>query len=192
VVGTVKLIDLVLDVHARLDEAGIDHALGGALAFGYYGDPRGTLDGDILVFLPGTEADRVTELLAPTGFVARPAPDDRLPISGVRLQRQGERIHIDLFFAVDQRYEEIAARRRTVPFGPDGTEMPILSADDLVVFKLSFGRPKDWVDLEALVVSTPDLHLDQIEDLVVDLRGPTLYPRVARLRDLHRRITGGD
>jgi hypothetical protein len=49
VVGPVTLIDLVLDVHRRFEAAAIGHALGGALALGYYADPRGTLDGDLLV-----------------------------------------------------------------------------------------------------------------------------------------------
>lgn len=185
-----KLIDLVLDVHRRLDSAGIEHALGGALALGYYADPRGTLDGDLLVFVPVAGADAVVDVLRPTGFAPRTPPADSLPISGVRLLREGERVHIDLFFVVDERYGEIAARRRTVPFGPDHEPMPILAPEDIVLFKLSFGRAKDWGDVEDLLATTPDVDLDVVEDLLVHLRGPSMYPPVARLRALQRAIRG--
>lgn len=185
------LVDLVLDIHARLDEAGIDHGLSGALAFGYYGDPRGTLDADILVFLPTSEAPRVVELLAPTGFEPTGPLAERLPITGVALVRPGATIHVDLFFAVDDRYAEIAARRRTEPFGPDRVPMPILSVHDLVLFKLSFGRPKDWVDLQTLLASTTDIDVDGVEDLLLDLRGPSMHPQIARFRRMLREATEG-
>lgn len=54
------------------------------------------------------------------------------------------------------------------------------------VFKVSFGRPKDWVDLAVIADARPALGLDYIEDQFVALRGPTTYPEVARLRALLR------
>ncbi len=38
------LIDLVVTVHDRLDQAGVAHAFGGALALAYVAEPRGTVD----------------------------------------------------------------------------------------------------------------------------------------------------
>lgn len=181
-----NLIDLVLDIHARLDDAGIEHALSGALAFGYYGDPRGTLDADLLVFLPTSEAQRVVDLMAPTGFAPTGPIGDRLPISGVALVKAGATIHVDLFFAIDARYSEIAARRRIEPFGPGRVPVPILSVHDLVLFKLSFGRPKDWVDLQTLLASTTDIDDELVEDLLLDLRGPSMHPQIARFRRMLR------
>lgn len=179
-----SLIDLVLDVHRRLDEAGVGHALSGALALGYYGDPRGTLDADLLVFAPQADADRIVALLAPTGLRPETLGEPVVPVAGLRLRVDGSPAHVDLFFALDERFEEIRDRTRTVPFGPDAVGLPILSADDLVVFKLSFGRPKDWVDIEGLLSIGVPLELDRIADLVVSLRGPSMHPRVARLRRL--------
>ncbi len=185
------LVDLVVDIHTRLDDEGIEHGLSGALAFGYYGDPRGTLDADILVFLPASEARRVVDLLAPTGFVPTGPLGERLPISGIALVRPGSVIHVDLFFAIDERYAEIAARRRIVPFGPARVPMPILSVRDLVLFKLSSGRPKDWVDLQTLLASTADIDVDLVEDLLLDLRGPSMHPQIARLRRMVREARTG-
>jgi hypothetical protein len=65
--------------------------------------------------------------------------------------------------------------------------MPILAPEDLVLFKLSFGRPKDWADIDALLVTTPDIDVDVVEDLLIHLRGPSLYPSIARLRAMARR-----
>ena len=64
--------------------------------------------------------------------------------------------------------------------------LPFLGAEDLCVFKLSFNRAKDWLDLAEIAKARPDLDVDQIEELLVALRGPTMYPRVAHLRTLLR------
>ena len=65
---------------------------------------------------------------------------------------------------------------------PGGDVLPFLSAEDLAMFKLMFGRPQDWVDLRAIARARPTLDVEYIERQVVSLRGPTMYPRVARLR----------
>ena len=59
-----------------------------------------------------------------------------------------------------------------------------------MLFRLSFNRTKDWVDIENVIRNGPDLDLDYITEVLVDLRGPTMYPRVARLRAMI--AAGGD
>lgn len=59
-------------------------------------------------------------------------------------------------------------------------------AEDLTVFKLSFGRDKDWVDIRGIAAAAPDLDVAYIEDQLVGLRGPLMHPRIARLRSLIR------
>ncbi|HWJ97953.1 MAG TPA: hypothetical protein VNQ33_07320 [Acidimicrobiales bacterium] len=58
------------------------------------------------------------------------------------------------------------------------------------MFKLSFNRPKDWVDVQRVIRNGPDLDTDSIERVLVEMRGPTRHPRVARLRAMIR--SGGD
>jgi hypothetical protein len=60
-----------------------------------------------------------------------------------------EHTPIDLFFSTDALHESCMARVRRVPFGAD--EIPILSAEDLAVFKAVFDRPKDWSDLAEML-----------------------------------------
>jgi hypothetical protein len=64
--------------------------------------------------------------------------------------------------------------------------MPFLSAEDLVMFKMSFNREKDWVDIRNILEHTPDLDIGYIERQISGLRGPTMYPRLAALRNAAR------
>ena len=174
-----NLVGLILEVHHRLGSAGLPHAFGGALAFGLIADPRGTVDIDVNVFVD--ELGAVDEALAVLGFT--PGTTD-IGIGGVRYESPGLLFPIDVFPNLDDRYTEIEARVVHHEFGPASAQLPFLSALDLSVFKLSFGRPKDWVDLAGIAGARPDLDVDAVEELLVALRGPTMYPRVARFRRL--------
>ena len=173
-------------IHHHLAALEIRHAFGGALALAYYAEPRGTIDVDVNVFVSFESAEEIVQSIEELGFVPERPSEDWVPVAGVRLVRGGEPPLLDLFFSLDERYDEIARRVRHFPFGSDGLELPFLSAEDLVLFKLSFGRDKDWVDLQSLVTSSSELDVEYIERQLVGLRGPTMYPRLARLRRLIR------
>lgn len=181
---------LALEVHGALDDGDVPHAFGGALAFGYYAETRATIDADVSVFVDMSQVDPVVDLLRPLGLEPVTDPERRMPIAGVQLRRAATRDRCDLFPDLDPRYAEIRARCRTFPFGPDAAPLPFLSVEDVVMFKLSFGRPKDWVDLQSLTTYNPGLDVDQIEDLLVHLRGPSMYPRLARFRTMLREARG--
>ena len=133
------------------------------------------------MFVPFERATEIVAGVEDLGFTPADPPDRWLPIAGVRLVQADDPAMLDLFFSLDERYDEVAQRVRWFPFGAASVDLPFLSAEDLVVFKLSFGRDKDWVDLRRLVAG-PALDLDYIERQLVGLRGPTMYPRLARLR----------
>lgn len=177
-----SVVDTVLEVTDVLHRAQLPHAFGGALALAYVIEPRGTVDVDVNVFVTPEDIELAVTPLAGVGY--GPERDDWAPISGMRLRRADDVVPVDLFPSVDPRYDEILARVERRPFGAMATEIPVLAAEDLAVFKLSFGRDKDWVDLARMAEARQDLDIDQIEDLVVGLRGPTIYPRVARLRSM--------
>jgi hypothetical protein len=177
-----ELVELIVAVHGHLDRARLDHAFGGALALGYVATPRGTVDIDVNVFVPPDEMPRVEAALEPLGYRPPNHPDDGIPIAGIRFEHVRDPFPLDVFPSLDERYEEIARRRVHHPFGRGGNVLPFLSAEDLCVFKLSFGRPQDWVDLGAIAQARPALDVDYIERQLIGLRGPTMYPRVARLR----------
>lgn len=177
-----ELVELIVAVHDQLERAGLSHAFGGALALGYVATPRGTVDIDVNVFVSPPEIDLVVDALAPLGYRSPLDVHDSVPIAGVRFEHPIEPFPVDVFPSLDERYVEIERRCVHYPFGRRGDVLPFLSAEDLAVFKLSFGRPQDWVDLRAIASARPTLDVEYIERQVVGLRGPSMYPRVARLR----------
>jgi hypothetical protein len=140
----------LLAVHDSFDHARIPHAIGGAIALGYCTlEPRGTRDLDVNAFV-GPE--RVKDV-----FAALPP---QVAIGGLSLEhaeRDGqvrlwwEQTPIDLFFSVLPFHEHVAREVRHVVF--EGRTIPVVGCTTLAVFKAMFDRPRDWVDIEALVVA---------------------------------------
>ena len=179
-----SLTDAILEVHRFLDARAAPHAFGGALALAQYAEPRATADIDVNVFVPNADRDDLIESLATLGYTPEQDPADLVPAAGLRLRRPADRFPLDLFLPLGRAYDEIATRTRRFPFGPELVELPFLSAEDLVVFKLSFGRDKDWVDIRQIIASGVVLDDAYIERQLIELRGSTMYPRIARLRSL--------
>lgn len=152
------LAEKVLLIHAGLDTQKVPHAFGGALALAYYGEPRLTIDIDLNLFVPASDADEVANSLSSVGA-------DVADLDRVRAERDGQtriwwgKNPIDLFFSYDPFHEAMAERTRTVPFG-EGT-IPILAPEHLIVCKAAFDRPKDWIDIEQMLAGTDSL--DRVE-----------------------------
>ena len=177
-----NFVELVEAVHDALGDARIAHAFGGALALGYIANPRGTVDIDVNVFVPPTEIATVVTALRPLGYSATSA--DATQIGGLRFTHRREPFPVDVFPSLDEHYDEVARRAITHPFGRRNRRLPFLSAEDLCVFKLSFGRPQDWVDLTS-IRRAADIDDEYVERQLIALRGPTMYPRLARFLQLH-------
>lgn len=184
------LVDLIIGVHRHLDDAAIAHAFGGALALGYIAQPRGTVDIDVNTFVPVDEIERVEAALAPLGYALDADAGDP-PISGHRLRHATEPFPVDVFCDLDERYGEVASRVVHHRFGRGDDVLPFLSAEDLCVFKLSFGRSQDWVDLENIALARPDVDVEYVERQLIGLRGSTMYTRLTRFRRLLRTDTQG-
>src|ERR1700726_1910602 len=147
--STLTLAQRVLAIHAALSE--ISHAFGGALALAYYAEPRATIDIDLNVFLP---AERFADVAGPLGELGA-AVDD--PSVAEIVERDGQvrvmwdTTPIDLFFAYDAFHHAAGTARQVVPFG-EGS-IPILAAEHLIVCKVVFNRPKDWVDIDSMIAA---------------------------------------
>jgi hypothetical protein len=182
--------DVVWELHRLLDDLGVRHVYGGALALNYYATPRATIDVDVNVAVPFPEADSLVRELEKRGFRPDRTRTQWLPIAGVRLVRDdatGWLAVIDVFFSFDDYHEVVLDNARPLPMllpSGDRVDVPVMSADDLVVFKASFNRAKDWVDIRAMIDSGIPVDADYVDEHLVALRGPTMYPRVARIRRL--------
>jgi hypothetical protein len=124
--------DKIKAVHRALEQAGIPHAFGGALALAFYAEPRETSDIDVNVFVPVERRLEVDKALASLGT---------------------DREHpVHLFFSCDALHEEMPKKIRQVSIG--GETIPLVSPEHLVVRKTILNRPKDWRDIEAILAHT--------------------------------------
>ncbi len=157
------------------------HGFGGALALAYYAEPRSTIDIDVNVFVP---PERFSEVAAPLVRLGAEADD---PAVAETVHRDGQvrvmwgETPIDLFFSYDAFHTAAGRDVRRVPFG--GTTIPILGVDHLVVCKVVFDRPKDWVDIGAILEAGTALDAAEILRWVGRIAGDDdpRYERVAAL-----------
>lgn len=176
------LVEKVLQLHEALEEAGIGHAFGGALALALHVEqPRGTADIDVNIGVP---TDRAIEVLR-----ALPAEIRHTPAHLVAVERDGQvrlwwgRTPIDLFFPQHLLHQVVAGRTLTMPLG-DGA-VPVLSATDLTTFKALFNRTKDWADIEEMIAfAAPDV-AEAIAWLEAIVGADDARPQ--RLRELQRK-----
>ena len=141
--------------------ADVPHAFGGALALAYYAEPRATIDIDLNVFIP---ADRFPEVAGPL-LALGVAADEPDAVASIARDGQGrvmwDRTPVDLFFAYDAFHDAAASARRVVPFAD--TTIPVLAPEQLVACKVVYDRPKDWIDIDAML--TDGVALDAAEVL---------------------------
>lgn len=156
--GAPSLTEKVLAVDRAMEGAEIPHAIGGAPAFAYYGEPRATIDIDVNVFVPADEWLEVARALAPLGADTGPA-ERELP-RHAEAQLLWDRDPIHLFFSEDALHEAMPRAVRHVPLA--GAAIPIVSPEHLVVRKAMLDRPKDWLDIEAILVATEPLDTEEI------------------------------
>jgi hypothetical protein len=86
---------------------------------------------------------------------------------------------LDLFFAYDEIHEAMHRGARLVSFGED--RLPILSPEHLLVCKAVFDRPKDWLDIEQVLVCVDDLDTGEIRSWLQRIVGAE-DPRSRRLQ----------
>jgi hypothetical protein len=59
--------ELAVHLARQLESADLPYAIGGAIAYGFWGNPRGTRDLDVNVFLPASEGARALDVLVEAG-----------------------------------------------------------------------------------------------------------------------------
>lgn len=135
----------IVAIERAFEAAGIPHAFGGANALAYYGTPRATADIDVNVFVPSTDAGHVLRVLGELGTdVSSQRLTDLIERDG-QARVFWDRTPLDLFFSYDALHDSSMERRRRVDFGGDAIH--VLSAEDLLVYKVVFDREKDWRDM---------------------------------------------
>jgi len=131
----------------------VPHAFGGALALAYYAEPRATVDIDLNLFVGSDRFGDVAHRLVKLGVVIDPSVAAIVDRDG-QARVFWDATPLDLFFAYDKFHDAAARSTRTVPFGK--TTITVLGPEHLIVCKVIFNRPKDWVDIDAMIqLGTP-------------------------------------
>ena len=147
----IDALELGLRIASELEARSVPYALGGALAFGAAGLPRGTLDVDVNVFLAPEKLEPVFEALRSLGADfddARMLDDaERDGMFVVRI----EGMRVDVFVpSIPFSWE---AGRTKLRLRYADVDAWYLSPEAIAVFKLLFFRSKDVADLERLIAT---------------------------------------
>lgn len=146
----------VIDVFDRL---GARYSIGGSIASAFAGEPRSTLDVDIVVALTSAEAEAVADALSAEFYLDR----DRLR-SAVATRTSANLIHvessikIDLFVAGGTPLDDdLLRRRRAELVGEPPREIYVHTPEDILLQKLRWFRlggetsDRQWRDVLGIV-----------------------------------------
>lgn len=133
-------LDIVRDVSARLEGAGIAYMLTGSMAMNYYAQPRMTRDIDVVVALRPADAARMVQLFSPDYYVSREAVD-----SSIAQQSLFNLIHNESVIKVDciirkQSEYRLAEFNRRQRIKIEDFETWIVSKEDLILSKLFWAK----------------------------------------------------
>ncbi len=154
------LIDTIHWLEQIFDEVALRRSYGGAIAYSFHGPPRTTLDVDVLVLVPDTKIPALIDRFVAAGALhgdVTPRPIDLRAV----LAELRSKAHMTTFMCRGVRVEIF------VPWHPfhhlvlerspekdlEGRHIRIHSAEDLIVFKKIFDRPKDIQDIKAMLMA---------------------------------------
>lgn len=131
-----------------LDGTRASYLVIGGLAVIVVGEPRTTADADVVLFLDAARAESLLDPARQSGFELDASVErERLRRTGTLRFRRG-RFQVDLILA-SLPFEDAALRRarREKLFG---RMVPFPTPEDLILFKVLAGRPKDLLDAEGV------------------------------------------
>lgn len=170
------------ELAAALNAADCEYALGGAIALGFWAEPRGTLDVDLTLFLPVTQPSSCVRLLQNIGCEVRSnqAIQSLTEHGFCQVEFGGRRV--DIFLPLTPFYEQARLRRQKVILG----DQPVMiwDAETLCVFKMMFFRRKDLADVEQVLrMQSSDFDAQWVREQLVEMYGK-LDPRISQWNEL--------
>lgn len=142
------LFDEFKRIVRALDDAGIEHAVVGALAVAIHGAPRATTDIDLLI--ERVNVARAVEVARASGFTIPALPmtfRDGTEVQRITKIDGRETLMLD-FLIVNPTLEPAwrSRLRLETDFGP----LSVISRDALIAMKVAAGRPRDLGDVASL------------------------------------------
>ena len=159
----ITALQVVADAFKTL---GVEFYIGGSIASAYHGEPRSTIDVDLVADLPASEASRLVHLLGEEFYA-----DSGMMIQAITSRTSFNLIHLPTMYKIDvfipkQRPFDKNVRQRVVEamaFEGDDRTYNIASVEDTVLSKLEWYRAggemsdRQWRDVVG--VMQVQLHL---------------------------------
>ncbi len=170
--------DFVRQVIAAVEAAGVTYLIGGAVAAWAWGEPRATLDLDLVVNIPLEGVGQLSkelkkrDMLVPEEIILNNILEDRadLPINAIHMH-SGYKADLYPLREGDELRASALDRRQKVDLGGPFGEVYLHSPEDLIIYKLWFysisQQTKHIRDITSIVMTLGDeLDFNYIEDWV--------------------------
>jgi hypothetical protein len=154
------LIEVTLAVAAVLDRCGIPYTVGGSLASSLSGEPRASLDADVVVQIRPDQIDHLVNGLGDVFYADRDAIRRAIDNGGsTNLVHRPSGIKVDLFPAVSFLDHQQLLRRQLVKVAADPDRcLYVHSPEDILLQKLHWFRlgggtsERQWRDVVSIVL----------------------------------------
>lgn len=159
--------DFVRHVIAALETAGVTYMIGGAVAAWAWGEPRATLDLDIVVKIPPEAVGRLSkelekrDMLVPADIILENILETRadLPINAIHMH-SGYKADLYPLREGDELRASAFERRQKIDFGAPLGNVYIHSPEDLIIYKLWYyslsQQTKHLRDITSIVIALGD------------------------------------
>ena len=146
-----EVIQAELELQAVCQAQGWRFCFIGGLAVQRWGEPRETVDVDLTLLTGFSGEDRFVSLLMQRFEPRIDHAAEFARANRVLLLRARSGVGLDIALAGLSFEEQAVARSSLFTFPPD---MPLrtCSAEDLIVLKAFADRPKDWVDVDGILI----------------------------------------
>jgi len=186
-----KFVSLVIEA---LQTAGVEYMVGGALALWAWGEPRSTMDLDLMISLPLEAISGLSDELKKRDMLLPPdiildtviAERSNIPLNAIHLY-SGFKADLYLLFPNDNLGQMAFRRRMQVDFGPHYGALYVHTPEDLILFKLWYYRisrqTKHPRDIYAILIAQEDhIDLDYIQEWVTRLGLSSVWEELLRNR----------
>ena len=144
------------DAIAVLESRGIKSALIGGLAVSLRGQPRMTVDVDLVILADIEQALRLVSELGETPFEPLFNGVEQVVTTSfiLPLRHRSTGIRVDLAIGMSGFEQEAVGRATPIAIGK--AIIPVVSVEDLLVMKALAGRPQDDQDIRGLIATQRD------------------------------------
>ncbi|MCP5102369.1 MAG: nucleotidyltransferase family protein [bacterium] len=160
---------LIVAIAKAFSHSNIPYIILGGQAVLLYGEPRLTKDIDITIGLNIDAVDKIAAILKKIGVV--PIPGDfqqfvkRTMVLPLINKESG--IRVDIIFSFSE-FERSAIKRANI-VKIDDTDVHYVSLEDLIVFKVFSGRPRDREDVRLILIKNKKMDLSYVRKKLKEL-----------------------